>query len=138
MVTARELMTSPAECVNERDTVQEAARMMKELQVGMLPICGTDERLAGTITDRDIVVNCVAEGMDTSSTKVSEYAQGKPVTIGANDSVEEAIRTMQKHQVRRLPVIDGHSLVGMLAQADIARFYDKNSTGELVEGISRD
>ena len=112
--------------------------MMKELQVGMLPICGTDERLAGTTTDRDIVVNCVAEGMDTSSTKVSEYAQGKPVTIGANDPVEEAIRTMQKHQVRRLPVIDGHSLVGMLAQADIARFYDKNSTGELVEGISRD
>lgn len=138
MVAARELMTSPAECVNERDTVQEAARMMKELQVGMLPICGNDHRLAGTITDRDIVVNCLAEGMDTSTTKVSDYAQGKPVTIGADDSVEEAIRTMQEHQLRRLPVIDGHSLVGMLAQADIARYADAHSTGILVEEISRD
>ncbi|MCZ4151871.1 histidine kinase, partial [Escherichia coli] len=61
-----------------------------------------------------------------------------PVTIGADDSIEEAIRTMQEHQGRRLPVIDGHKLVGMLAQADIARYYDEQSTGSLVEGISQD
>lgn len=136
-VTARELMSSPAECVNEQDSIQVAAQLMKKLNVGMLPICGSDDRLAGTITDRDIVINCVAEGMETSQTKVAEYAQGKPITIGADDSVDEAIRTMQQHQVRRLPVIDGHTLVGMLAQADIARYYDKDRTGDLVDGVSQ-
>ena len=134
--TARELMTSPAECVNEQDSVQVAAQRMKQLGVGLLPICGADERLKGTITDRDIVVDCVAEGVETSQTKVGDYAKGKPVTIGADDPVEEAIRTMQQHQVRRLPVIDGHELVGMLAQADIARYYDEDRTGDLVSGVS--
>ncbi|MCW4465767.1 CBS domain-containing protein [Glutamicibacter sp. MNS18] len=135
-ITARELMTSPAECVHEQDSIQVAAQRMKQLDVGMLPICGNDDRLAGTITDRDIVVKCVAEGVETSRTKVADYAKGKPVTIGADDSVEEAIRTMREHQVRRLPVIDGHTLVGMLAQADVARYYDQESTGDLVEGVS--
>ncbi len=138
MVAAKELMTSPSKCVKEQDSIQVAAQLMKDLQVGMLPICGKDDRLAGTITDRDIVINAVADGVVTSSTKVADYAQGKPVTIGADDSIEEAIRTMQEHQVRRLPVIDGHTLVGMLAQADIARYYDEQSTGSLVEGISQD
>lgn len=136
MATARELMTSPAKCVNEQDSIQLAAQLMKDLDVGMLPICGQDNRLAGTITDRDIVLNCVADGVVTSSTKVADYAQGKPVTIGADDSIEEAIRTMQQHQVRRLPVIDGHKLVGMLAQADIARYSDENDSGHLVSGVS--
>ncbi|GAA1406589.1 signal transduction protein [Glutamicibacter uratoxydans] len=136
MATARELMTSPAKCVNEQDSIQLAAQLMKDLDVGMLPICGKDNRLAGTITDRDIVLNCVADGVVTSSTKVADYAQGKPVTIGADDSIEEAISTMQQHQVRRLPVIDGHKLVGMLAQADIARYSDENDTGHLVSGVS--
>lgn len=126
MVAAKELMTSPAKCVKEQDSVQVAAQLMKDLQVGMLPICGKDDRLAGTITDRDIVINAVADGVVTSSTKV------------ADDSIEEAIRTMQEHQVRRLPVIDGHALVGKLAQADIARYYDEQSTGSPVEGISQD
>lgn len=136
MVSARELMTSPAQCVNEQDTIQNAAQLMRDLDVGMLPICGTDDQLAGTITDRDIVVNCVANDVAGSTRKVSEYAQGKPVTIGADDSVDEAIRTMQRHQVRRLPVIDGHKLVGMLAQADVARYYDTQGTGELVSEVS--
>ncbi|WP_313810614.1 CBS domain-containing protein [Glutamicibacter sp.] len=136
MATARELMTSSAKCVNEQDSIQLAAQLMKDLDVGMLPICGKDNLLAGTITDRDIVINCVADGVVTSSTKVADYAQGKPVTIGADDSIEEAIQTMQQHQVRRLPVIDGHKLVGMLAQADIARYSDENDTGHLVSGVS--
>lgn len=136
MATARDLMSSPAKCVNEQDSIQVAAQLMKDLDVGMLPICGKDDRLAGTITDRDIVVNVVANGAVASSTKVSDYAQGKPVTIGADDSVEEAIRTMQEHQVRRLPVIDGHILVGMLAQADVALYSDAQDTGSLVSEVS--
>lgn len=136
MATARDLMSSPAKCVNEQDSIQVAAQLMKDLDVGMLPICGKDDRLAGTITDRDIVVNVVANGAVASSTKVADYAQGKPVTIGADDSVEEAIRTMQEHQVRRLPVIDGHTLVGMLAQADVALYSDAQDTGSLVSEVS--
>jgi CBS domain-containing protein len=83
------------------------------------------------------VVRCIAEGGDPSSMKVQELAKGTPVTIGADDSVEEALRTMKEHDVRRLPVIDGHELVGMLSQADVARNLPEGKVGELVEAISR-
>jgi CBS domain-containing protein len=88
------------------------------------------------LTDRDIVVKVVAQGKDPSTTRAGELGQGKPVTIGADDSIEEALHTMAEHQVRRLPVIDGHDLVGIVSQADIARNLDEKKTGELVEAIS--
>ena len=137
MTTAREIMTGDAECARTTDTLVDAARKMRDFEVGALPICGDDDRLKGIITDRDIVVRCVADGGDPSSVKVEELAQGKPVTIGADDSVEEALRTMKEHDVRRLPVIDGHELVGMLSQADVARNLPEDKVGELVEAISR-
>lgn len=136
MTTAREIMTSGAECAKSTDTLTDAARRMRDLEVGALPICGEDDRLKGIITDRDIVVKCIAEGGDPSTTKVAELAQGKPVTIGADDSVEEALHTMMEHDVRRLPVIDGHTLVGMVSQADIAKNLPEDKVGELVEAIS--
>lgn len=136
--TAREIMTGRAECASTSDTLQEAARKMRDLSVGALPICGEDDRLHGMVTDRDIVVRCVAEGGDPASVKVEELADGKPVTIGADDSVSEALRTMKDHGVRRLPVIDGHKLVGMLSQADVARNLPEEQVGELVEAISAD
>ncbi|NKY08966.1 CBS domain-containing protein [Cellulomonas hominis] len=138
MTTAREIMTAGAECVGENETLEAAARKMKDLDVGQLPVCGEDGRLKGVVTDRDIVVKCLADGGDPRSATAGQLAEGKPVTIGADDSVEEAIATMVKHQVRRLPVIDGHDLVGMLSQADIARSYPEDRVGELVELISRD
>jgi predicted transcriptional regulator len=76
---------------------------------------------ASRITDRDITVRCVAEGRDPTTTRVGDFAEGKPVTIGADDSVEEVLRRMSSHGVRRLPVIDGYDLVGMVSQADVAR-----------------
>ncbi|HET9347884.1 MAG TPA: CBS domain-containing protein [Arthrobacter sp.] len=136
MTTAREIMTGGPECVGERETLLDAARKLKELDVGSLPICGEDNRLKGILTDRDIVIRCLAEGGDPRTATAGELGQGKPVTIGADDSIEEAIRTMQQHQIRRLPVIDGHNLVGMLSQADIARNYPEDRVGELVEFIS--
>jgi CBS domain-containing protein len=138
MATAREIMTAGAECVGENQTLEEAARKMKDLDVGALPICGEDNRLKGVVTDRDIVLKCLATGGDPRTVKAGELGEGKPVTIGADDSVEEAIATMKEHKVRRLPVIDGHDLVGMVSQADIARNYPEEKVGELVEFISYD
>ena len=137
MTTAREIMTGGAECVGENETLADAARKMRDLDVGSLPICGEDNRLKGMLSDRDIVVKCIADGGDPSSVKASQYAEGKPVTIGADDSIEETLRTMSEHQVRRLPVIEGHDLVGIVSQADIARNLPDDKIGDLVEAISR-
>jgi CBS domain-containing protein len=136
MTTAREIMTGGVECIGENESLQDAARKMRDLDVGALPICGEDRRLKGMVSDRDIVVRFVADGGDLASIKAKELASGKPVTIGADDSVEEALRTMAEHRVRRLPVIDGHDMVGMVSQADIARNLPENKVGELVEAIS--
>jgi CBS domain-containing protein len=134
--TARDVMTQNAECVGENETVLDAARRLADLNVGAVPICGEDNRLKGMLTDRDIVVKVLAAGKDPASTRAGELGAGKPVTIGADDSIEEALHTMSRHQVRRLPVIDGHDLVGIVSQADIARNLDEEKTGELVEAIS--
>ena len=134
--TARDIMSGGCECVGENETVEDAARKMADLDVGALPICGEDDRLKGMITDRDIVVKVVARGKGLSETPVGSLGDGKPVTIGADDSVEEAIRTMAEHKVRRLPVIDGHELVGVVSQADIATNLADEETGALVEAIS--
>ncbi|MFF0905460.1 UNVERIFIED_CONTAM: CBS domain-containing protein [Kocuria sp. CPCC 205316] len=136
MTTAREIMTPGTECVGENQTLQEAAQKMKDLDAGALPICGEDNRLKGVVTDRDIVIKCLATGGDPRTVTAGELAEGEPVTIGADDSVDEAITTMTDHQVRRLPVIDGHDLVGMISQADLARSLPEDRVGELVELIS--
>jgi CBS domain-containing protein len=134
--TAREVMTGGAECIGENDTLLDAAKRLAELDVGAMPICGEDDRLKGMLSDRDIVVKALAQGKDPAKTRAGELAQGKPVTIGADDSVEEALHTMAEHKVRRLPVIDGHDLIGIVSQADLARSVDEDQVGELVEAIS--
>ena len=136
MATARDIMTGNAECVSVNDTLVDAARKLRDLDVGAMPICGDDNRLKGMLTDRDITIRVVAEGRDPGSVKVEELAEGKPVTIGADDSIEEALRTMSDHGVRRLPVIDGHDLIGMVSQADVARNLPEEKVGDLVEAIS--
>ena len=134
--TARDVMTGHAECIGENDTVLDAAKRLAELDVGAMPICGEDNRLKGMLTDRDIVVKVLAKGKDPASTKAVELGEGKPVTIGADDSVDEALRTMADHKVRRLPVIDGHELIGIVSQADLAKNVDEEKVGDLVEAIS--
>ena len=136
VTTARDIMSTDIQTIGEIDSVAEAARLMADLDVGALPICGEDGRVTGMVTDRDIVVKCIAEGGDPSTTRVEELAEGKPVTIGADDSVEEALHTMMEHNVRRLPVIDGHELIGMVSQADVAKNLPEDKVGELVEAIS--
>ena len=136
MATARDIMSGGAECIGENDTLEEAAKKLADLDVGAMPICGEDDRLKGMLTDRDIVVKAVAQGKPLGETKAGELGDGKPVTIGADDSVEEALRTMTEHKVRRLPVIDGHKLIGIVSQGDVATNLPDEKTGELVEAIS--
>jgi CBS domain-containing protein len=136
--SARDIMSSDVTCVGENETVLDAAKRLAELDVGAVPICGEDDRLKGMLTDRDIVVKVLAQGKDPASTKAGELGQGdsQVVTIGADDPIDEALHTMTEHKVRRLPVIDGHRLVGIISQADIARNLDDEKTGDLVEAIS--
>ena len=136
MTTVRDVMTPGAECIGESETLAEAARKMAELDVGSLPICGDDNRLKGMVSDRDIVVKVVARGDDPGSVTAGTLGEGKPVTIGADDSLEEAARTMSEHGVRRLPVIDGHDLVGMLSQADLVRSLPDGAAGDLIQALS--
>ena len=135
---ARDIMTPECKCIGENDTVADAAKRLAELDVGSMPICGEDDRLKGMLTDRDIVVKALAQGKDPGSTRAGELGQGdsETVTIGADDSIEEALRTMIDHKVRRLPVIDGRRLVGIISQADIATNLDEERVGDLVEAIS--
>ena len=134
--TARDVMSGGADCIGENDTILDAAKRLAELDVGSMPICGEDQRLKGMLTDRDIVVKVLAQGKDPGSTRAGELGQGKPVTIGADDSVDEAIQTMTDHGVRRLPVIDGHDLIGVVSQADLAANVEEAKVGRFVRAIS--
>ena len=136
MPTAREIMTPDVTCVGEKETLAQAAHKMAELGVGSLPICGEDNRLKGMVTDRDIVVKALAKDRNPADVTAGEIGQGKPVTIGADDDATEILRTMAQHKVRRLPVIDGHQLVGIVAVADVARALPDNPVGDLIDAIS--
>jgi CBS domain-containing protein len=136
--TARDIMSDDCTCIGENETVLDAAKRLAEKDIGSMPICGEDDRLKGMLTDRDIVVKVLAQGKDPAGVKAGELGQGdgKTVTIGADDSLEEALRTMIDHKVRRLPVIDGKRMVGIISQADIATNMDEERVGDLVEAIS--
>src|SRR3954451_9792475 len=136
MSTARDIMTADVTCVGEKETLADAAHKMADLNVGALPICGEDNRLKGMVTDRDIVVKVIAQDRNPAEVTAGDVAQGKPVTIGADDAAAEILRTMGSHQVRRLPVIDGHNLVGMVALADVARALPDQPVGDLMDAIS--
>ncbi|MET9432417.1 MULTISPECIES: CBS domain-containing protein [unclassified Streptomyces] len=138
MTTARQLMTKGVECIGESDTLLKAAETMKRLGVGAMPICGDDDKLKGMLTDRDIVVKGLGAGKDPSTTTAGELAQGEVVYVDADDDVQLVLRKMSEHKVRRLPVIDNHRLVGMVAQADVARALPDPQVGDLLQALSTD
>lgn len=138
MTLTREIMTPSPRCIGENDSLSIAAEAMAELNVGALPICGEDRKLKGMLTDRDIVIKAVAEGLDPESTPSRALAAGRPVTVDAFDDVMLALDLMREHQVRRLPVIEDHLLVGIVSQADVARALAPEVTGVTVESISQD
>lgn len=135
----RELMTTNPKTVKPSATVVDAARVMKQQDVGPVPVVENGDRLAGIVTDRDIVLRVVAEGRDPQSTTVGETMSRDLATVDPDQPLDEALRLMARHQVRRLPVCeeDGR-LVGIVAQADIAtELGDDRVTGQVVEEISR-
>jgi CBS domain-containing protein len=130
-------MTANPCSIDAEQTVAHAAKMMRDEDVGLAPIVEGD-KLVGTLTDRDIAIRVVAEGKDPNQTTVREIASTNIVTIDPQQDLDEALRLMAKHQVRRLPVVeeDGR-LVGVVAQADVAREGDDTRTGQVVQEISQ-
>ncbi len=131
-----DVMTRDVRVIQPDRTVREAARVMDEMNVGVLPVCD-GRRLVGMVTDRDIVLRVVAEGKDPQASTVGEVASKDLVTVDPQQDLDEALRLMAQHQVRRLPVVeeDGR-LVGILAQADVAQEGSDAKTGQLVQEIS--
>ena len=128
-------MTDGAQCIKEDQTLAEAARMMRDLDVGSLPICGNDEKLHGMLTDRDIVVKCVAEGADCTESRAGDFAQGTLHWASADTDIDDALAIMSEHQVKRLPVLDNHRLVGMISETDLTKKIDSNRLADVVTDV---
>jgi len=135
MTTAREIMHAGAECISDSQNLQQAARQMRDSDVGALPICSDAGRLLGIVTDRDIVIKCVANGVNPSTVTAGQLAQGKPVTVDSKADVNDVLHLMEENQIRRLPVIDNHRLVGMISEADLARHLPEQSVAQFVEAV---
>jgi CBS domain-containing protein len=133
----QDVMSTRPRCVSPDTPVTEAAELMESEDVGSLPVLEGDE-LAGMITDRDIVIRAVARGKDPRGMPVREVSTRDVVAVRGDEDLSEALKLMASHQVRRLPVVDeSNHLVGVLAQADVAREAREKAVGELVEEISR-
>jgi CBS domain-containing protein len=138
MTTAREIMHVGAECIGEHETLAQAARRMRDLDVGALPVCGDDDQLNGIITDRDIVIRCVAAGGNPETVTAGDLAKGTPFTIDVDASAEQVVRVMEEHRIRRLPVIDNNGSnrpVGMISEADLARHLPEQAIAEFVGAV---
>jgi len=132
----REVMTPAPETIQADRPATEAAQKMKEADAGMIPVMANGN-LLGTVTDRDIALRIVAEGKDPQSTLVGEIASTDPITVAPDEDLDAALEKMAKHQVRRLPVVEDGRLIGVVAQADVAREGDEKDVGHTVEEISK-
>jgi CBS domain-containing protein len=135
MTTAKDIMHPGAQWIPATETLDRAAQLMRELNVGALPISDVSERLCGIVTDRDIVVECVAPGRDPSKTTCGDLAHGTPRWIDAEADVDEVLEEMESHQIRRLPVIENKRLVGMISEADLAQHLPENKIATFVEKV---
>ncbi|MBA2615910.1 MAG: CBS domain-containing protein [Actinobacteria bacterium] len=136
MGSIRDVMTSNPTTCERSASVADAARVMAQEDVGPVPIV-EGGRVVGIVTDRDIVVRVVAEGRDPSSTTLGEIVSSDLVTVQPDSPLSEALELMAQNQVRRIPVVEGDQLVGIVAQADVARAADEEETGEVVQQISQ-
>jgi CBS domain-containing protein len=132
---ARDIMHPGAECIGEGDSVAAAAQKMRDLGVGSLPICGADDQPRGIVTDRDIVLRCIAEGRDPAQVRAGDLAQETLFWVEVTAGVGEALDQMEDHQVKRLPVMEDHRLVGIITEADLGRSLDEHRLAEFVEKV---
>ncbi|HKG43373.1 MAG TPA: CBS domain-containing protein [Gaiellaceae bacterium] len=133
-----EVMSDRPRAVTEDTSIREAARLMEEEDVGSLPVVRDGARLVGIVTDRDVALRVVGRGLDPEATRVGEIASTDLVAVTPEHDLDKALELMAREQVRRLPVIAGENeLVGMLAQADVARLGKEKDAGEMVEAISQ-
>lgn len=129
-------MHAGVECVGEHDTLESAARRMRDLNIGALPIRGDDDRPHGMLTDRNIVVQCIAEGRNPATMTAGELAHGTPWTVEAQTDNRHALTAMEEHQVRRLPVMDNQRPIGMISETDLAQNLPDYTVGHFVHAIS--
>lgn len=134
--TVREAMTASPRAVQVSTSAVEAARLMASEDVGSLPVV-EGNRLVGMVTDRDLVFQVLANERDPATATVGEICSREPVTVRAHEPLDDALRRMAKEQVRRVPVVEGDELVGIVSQADVARVADSQATGQMVEEISQ-
>jgi CBS domain-containing protein len=132
----KEVMSSDVRTCEPDATVVDVAKVMAKEDVGPIPVV-EGGRLVGLVTDRDLVVRVLAEGKDPKTTKVGEIASRDLVTVSSEEDLDQALKLLAQHQVRRLPVVEGDRVVGIVAQADVARLGKDAKTGEVVEEISR-
>lgn len=135
MATAKDIMHPGAQWIYREETLDRAAELMRQLDVGALPVSDQNERLCGIITDRDIVVKCLAEGRDPKTTTAGDLAQGKPVWVDASADDSDVLRLMEEHHIRRLPVIEEHQLIGMISEADLATHLPEAQIAEFVSQV---
>ncbi|HEU4318450.1 MAG TPA: CBS domain-containing protein [Acidimicrobiia bacterium] len=137
MTTVRSIMTPSPQVVSPTDSIQYVATLLRDGDIGGVIVCNEDRHLEGMVTDRDIATRVVADGLDPRTTTAGELLDDAPmITIGADDDVKQAVSTMKEHAVRRLPVVDGQDLVGIVSQADLARHAPESLVGEMVDEIS--
>ncbi|AOT58596.1 MULTISPECIES: CBS domain-containing protein [Streptomyces] len=135
MTTARDIMHTGAHWIPAHETLDRAAQLMRDHKVGALPIADENERLCGIVTDRDIVVKCVAAGHDPSRVTCGDIAEGTPRWIEASADVSEVLNEMRGHQIKRLPVIENKRLVGIISEADLARHLPDDQVAEFAQSV---
>ncbi|MEU9255217.1 CBS domain-containing protein [Streptomyces sp. NPDC048270] len=135
MTTAGEIMHAGAQWIPATETLDRAAQLMARLNVGALPISDESERLCGILTDRDIVIGCVAKGHDPAKVTAGDMARGTPRWIDAGADVSEVLEEMQSHQIKRLPVIRDKKLVGMISEADLAKHLTEDQIAGWAEKV---
>ncbi|MEU1203897.1 CBS domain-containing protein [Nocardia sp. NPDC005825] len=136
MATARDIMKPGAQWISQDETVAKAAQVMAALGVGSIVIADENERMVGIITDRDIVVKCIAQGHSPETTQARDLCEATPRWIAADADVEDVLDAMEVHRIKRLPVIDGNKrMVGMISEADLARHLDDETLGDFVTAI---
>ncbi|NUP51011.1 MAG: CBS domain-containing protein [Catenulispora sp.] len=135
MTTAEQIMHEDAHWIPATETLDRAAQMMRQAGIGALPVSDSNRRMCGIITDRDIVLKCVALGHDPSKVTAGDLCEGTPRWADADDDITDVLAQMESHRIRRMPVIRDKQLVGMISEADIARNLPEAQVAEFVERI---